>query len=463
MAKKQNKNEAKRKKKLFTKSSSFKIIEFSDGEYPDLAYDGAAKDELKEYDIIRANDEEDVIDIIMDNPQVDAIVTYSTEESTVYNVLCEKLSMEYKRKWYHFKDYEKHGRELGTYLAFHQFDNFDAPFFSITTPLYKTNKEYFIHAYNSLKAQVFPDWEWVLVDDSPLQLTWVQKFIKDTKDLRLKYYRIEPVTNGCIGLAKWRTNCLSRGKWLLEFDHDDMLPFWSLYEAKEAIEKYPDAGFVYSDDAPITGDNFFRNYTYGDEYGLGYAFPYKSDSPSGQEIVTNRSPDINSATIRHICGAPNHFRCWRRDVYFKVGGHNPRIRIADDFELVVRTFLETRFIHVIAPCYLQRFDGTNSQYTGTNIRDIQRRVRWTSAFYNEKVHGKIKEYGYDEENYLPDNAYETMVKHYGKKDLKYFNYIYRPEWEKYPLFQTAKENMAYVKEKDGKKEEEKEEKKDGQE
>ena len=177
--------------------------------------------------------------------------------------------------------------------------------------------------------------------------------------------------------------------------------------------------------------------------------------PNGISILTNRSPDLNSSTLRHICGAPNHFRCWKREVYFKIGGHNPRLRIADDYELVLKTFLETKFIHITAPCYLQRFDGKNSQYAGTNIRDIQRRVRWASNFYNERIHNRVIELGFDEKVYEKNNAYKTMSAYCAKKDLMYLNYIYTPEWQTYPIFQTAKENIEYVEKQNNKENEKK--------
>ena len=53
---------------------------------------------------------------------------------------------------------------------------------------------------------------------------------------------------------------------------------------------------------------------------------------------------------------------WVRHFYFGIGGHNKFMRIADDYELLVRSFLYTRFTHIPVCCYAQRFDGNNSQY-----------------------------------------------------------------------------------------------------
>ena len=432
--------------KKFTTSSSYNIIQYSDDIYPELTYTYAAEYELKEYDIIKAESEEEVLDIILNNEEVDALVTYSKEDSTKFSYLCSHLPSEYKRKWYHYKDYENHGGELGFLLAISQIEHFDIPFFSLTTPLYNTEERYFVLAYQSLLAQVFQDWEWVLVDDSPEPLETIKALIKSFKDPRVKYFRIDPVTRGNIGLAKWRANCMSRGKWLMEFDHDDVLPWWALQETKNGIDMFPDAGFISSDDCPINKFGEFQGYTYGDEYAIGYGYPYLSSEPQhNYRMIANRDPNMNSATLRHIVGVPNHFRCWKREVYFKIGGHNALFRIADDYELLVRTWLETPMIHINAPCYYQRFDGENSQGTGNNRQDIQRRVRWVSSYYNKKIHEKILKLGGKEDKYIERDSFGTMHNYYGDPNIQHFNYEYTPKWQEYEFPVTAKENKEYLK------------------
>lgn len=435
--------------KKFTKNSSIKVIVLTeDGRpAPELFYPTNLNWELKEFDIIQAANEDDVIDIILDNTQVDAIVTYAEgKTSLVFDTLCNALSDEYKRRWFHFEEYDNFGWYLFTSVQGNELEHYSEPMFSITTPLYNTNPVYFKRALKSLQAQEYRDWEWVLVDDSPEPLNWVKTCIRAMRELRVKYYRVEPVSNGSIGTSKWRANCLSRGKWLLEFDHDDMLPPWALSEAVKGIEMYPDNGFIFSDDAPITGDDYFQGYTYGDEYGIGYAYPYESSAKDGDyTILSNRTPNINSATMRHIVGVPNHFRCWRRDVYFKIGGHNTLLRIADDYELLVRTFLETRMTHVCAPCYYQRFDGSNSQDAGNNRADIQRRVRWIANHYNKKIHAKALEYGFDEgDKYDPDDADVTMHNYYGNPYIPKYNDDYIPEWQTFKFRPVAKLPKDYV-------------------
>ena len=45
------------------------------------------------------------------------------------------------------------------------------PRFSVFTPTYKTNERIY-RTYESLKKQTFTNWEWIVLDDSPDEVTW---------------------------------------------------------------------------------------------------------------------------------------------------------------------------------------------------------------------------------------------------------------------------------------------------
>jgi SAM-dependent methyltransferase len=73
-----------------------------------------------------------------------------------------------------------------------------------------------------------------------------------------------------------------------------------------------------------------------------------------------RAPEATARVVSHIYTAPNHVRAWRRSVYETLGGHNPEFAVADDHELIVRTYLATRFKHIEKPLYLYRITGENT-------------------------------------------------------------------------------------------------------
>ena len=81
--------------------------------------------------------------------------------------------------------------------------------------------------------------------------------------------------------------------------------------------------------------------------------------------------------------APNHVRAWRRDVYETLGGHNPKYRVGDDHELIVRTYLVTKMKHIEKPLYLQRITGWNTWLQ--NIAEINTTSNALRAEYLERL------------------------------------------------------------------------------
>lgn len=316
------------------------------------------------------------------------------------------------------------------------------PAFSIFTPTFKTGDK-ILRTYQSLFNQTCMDWEWVVVDDSPSDDmdTWV--FLQEiaSKDFRVKPIKIYPISKGNVGMVKHRAGMLSSGKWLVELDHDDSLLPHCLSECLNASEMFPDAGFMYSDCTELsdTGEEF-RDYDYsrnGDYYGRidnFFAFSYAGHTwgnIGGKDYLQHHYPDINPITIRFNTSMPNHVRVWRKDVYRKIGGHKQDLPVADDFELIVRTFLETRFIHIKKTLYIQHFKLGST--VDLNSFDINRRARLIRDFYNPKIHSRIEELGFfdwDWDLEKGKSLHESNWTNRDKSDLKFgkdeqvMNYIY---------------------------------------
>lgn len=423
--------------KQFTSNSSYKIIRICEDENIKLTFDTYYEWEKRNFDIINIPNDKNILNIILSNNQIDAIVVQIDDyESRTFDHL-NSLPNYFKRKTYYYDTKENYGIDLALRINTDQLMHHSDPLFSIITPLYNTNLDYFKRAYESIKEQTLNDWEWVLVDDSPKALNNVKSFIKSQNDPRLRYFRISP-SKGNIGLSKWRGNCMSRGKWLIEFDHDDMFYYWTLQTLFDAINAYPDNKFIYSDNTTIDGDNNVTDCLYGKDYewGLGYGYSYDSKTPiENSTIRTDASGPINNATIRFIVGVPNHFRCWERNFYFSIGGHNQLLRIADDYELLVRSFLHTKFTHIRCCCYAQRFDGNNSQYKKEedsdgqgNIADIQRRTRLISIFYDEAIHNRLEEVGLKDDKWIKGDPYVTAEVYREYRSPEYYEDLYLPEW-----------------------------------
>jgi glycosyltransferase involved in cell wall biosynthesis len=280
------------------------------------------------------------------------------------------------------------------------------PKFSIFTPTYNTG-ERINRTYESLKNQTLDDWEWVIVDDSPNDETWniIQEISKN--DFRVKVHRIYPLSEGNIGLIKHRACSLSNGEWLVELDHDDALISSCIEECSKAINKFPNAGFLYSDVCELYEDGEMKTYDqdfsgnwygrYDNYFDFGYA-GHSYVEVDGKTYINHHYPDINPLTIRFNISMPNHVRVWKKEVYDKIGGHNINTPIADDYELIVRTFLNTEMVHIKKMLYLQ-YNNRNSA-VDNNAIDINRRARLIRDHYDLQIHNRILELGKTDWNWV---------------------------------------------------------------
>jgi glycosyltransferase involved in cell wall biosynthesis len=390
------------------KEQELKSIKYAD--YEDDSLDVLYRESDK-------NIEEDLI-----NFKPDSIITVSKDYFNDYRNLCSK-PVYIRNKWINLDEENDNTGEIAYNCAMNQILKADySSTISYFTPIYNTGHKLW-KTYKSLKEQTYNDWEWVVVNDSSdngKTLKIAQEIAK--LDCRVKLYDFRDKTKGIIGESKYRAVTLTRGRWLAELDHDDYLVRDCSRYIIEASRKYPDAGFLYTDSVEL--DENDNSMTYPNGFCFGYG-KYKKEKHGDKIWDVVDSPNINPKTIRHIVGVPNHVRVWRRDVYFEVGGHNRDLAIADDYELIVRTFLKTKFVRIPKLGYLQYiYHNSNGRNTHDLSRaDIQRRVRSIMYFYNDAISERFKElgvidYAYEENRYNPLNV-ESRFGEYEN----YVNYI----------------------------------------
>lgn len=248
---------------------------------------------------------------------------------------------------------------------------------SVCTPIHNTQPNVLARTWASLKAQTFTDWEWVVWDDGTNDEAWrqVYGFASDER-FRIVAHRSH-VHSGSIGRVKRRAFMAAEGDILVELDHDDELTPDCLAAVNDAFSD-PTVGFVYSDWCEILLDGNSGKYPEG--WAFGYGSEYWSDEHG---VWVMSAPPINAETIRHIVSAPNHVRSWRSHTYRALGGHSPSLPIADDYDLVVRTFLATKFSHIPRMLYRQHIGPSTAQRV-RNDR-IQELVAEISASYDEQI------------------------------------------------------------------------------
>jgi len=222
--------------------------------------------------------------------------------------------------------------------------------FSIITPSHKY-QTYFDELYSSIVAQTYENWEWVIYLNGDFKKEQLSQDILNEERVRI-FTAYDGNTN--IGYVKNKAFNLGTGDVLVEVDHDDILLPNCLQELATAFEQNPDCGFVYSDNATYHMENKFI------PYGSVYGWTYKNYDWNDKKLIVMNSFEPSSHSVSYIWYAPDHVRAWRKDIYQKIGGHNVELSICDDHELMIRTYLETKFYHIPEVLYIYRITGDNS-------------------------------------------------------------------------------------------------------
>ena len=228
--------------------------------------------------------------------------------------------------------------------------------FSIISPSHK-NTPYLQELYESLCAQTYENWEWVLWLNGKFKRSKLSPEIEN--DERVKIYECKE-KNPNVGFHKNKAFHLGSGDVVVEVDHDDMITPDCLEELNKAYQD-ESVGFVFSDVA-VYDDNFVP---YNEQHGWSYYF-YNF---RGKDRYVMNSWRPTSQSLAYIWYAPDHVRSWRKSVYESIGGHNVDLSICDDHELMIRTYLKTKMYHIKKPLYIYRVYGENT-YLQRNA-DIQ--------------------------------------------------------------------------------------------
>ncbi len=246
--------------------------------------------------------------------------------------------------------------------------------------------------YSSLLRQTYPGWEWVVVDDSEGSDTAarIARMVQSSAARgRIRSYRQLPST-GSIGATKAAATALSRGEFLVELDHDDELRPEALDVVVAGFSSRPDVDFIYSDLVEVLDGNPTAGYPPG--WGLGFG-AYASEVIDGRRVPVTVSPPITWETVRHIVAMPNHLRAWRREFYARIGGHDPRLPVADDYELLVRTFLYGTMARIPRPLYVQHHRADGATASRRRNTDIQRLVGQEAERHREALDRRCRSLG----------------------------------------------------------------------
>ena len=221
--------------------------------------------------------------------------------------------------------------------------------FSLITPTHKVTP-FLTELYQSILTQTHTDWEWVIWLNGKAERSDLPIEIKNNPKVKIFKFTGE---NNNIGFHKNQAFHLGTGDILVEVDHDDILIENCLEKLNIAFQD-SSIGFVYSDNLSYHMEDKFL------PFNAANGWTYKKYKWRDKELIAMDSFEPTSRSLAFIWYAPDHVRAWRASVYKEIGGHNPELEVCDDHELMIRTYLKTKFLHVPEPLYVYRITGDNT-------------------------------------------------------------------------------------------------------
>lgn len=209
----------------------------------------------------------------------------------------------------------------------------DRPLVSFVTPVYDTKPAYLDQLLESFRMQRENAFQLILADDgssSPQTRAWLDRH---SDDPRLTILRAPQ--NGGIAAATNLGLSAATGEWVGFIDHDDALTPFAVDALIDAIEKRPNAQFVYTDE--IVTDAHLQ--------------------PKHYALKPAYDPVLLSG-VNYV----NHLSLYRRERLMSLGGLRRGFDGSQDYDLLLRYLsglADEEVVHLPYPAYLWRRDGAS--------------------------------------------------------------------------------------------------------
>ena len=226
------------------------------------------------------------------------------------------------------------------------------PLISVVMPTYNTNPELLRQTIQSVRNQLYPNWELCIADDFSTNdqvREVIQAEAKEESRIRF-VFRAE---NGHISEATNSALELATGGYVAFLDHDDLLSQNALFEVAKVINNNPDVGIIYSDEDKINEDDY--------RYDPYFKPDWNPDLFLGQNFI-------------------NHLSVYKLELIKKIGGLRVGYEGAQDWDLAFRVIEhngDSKIVHI--PKILYHWRAT----PGSTARDI------TQKDYIAKAQGKV--------------------------------------------------------------------------
>ena len=182
------------------------------------------------------------------------------------------------------------------------------PLISILLPVYNPDLDLLRAAVDSVKQQIYDEWELCIADDAstdPRVRPFLRKLASGDRRIRLTLRE----KNGHMAACSNSAFDLARGDWCALLDQDDMLAEHALARVALEIENHPDAGLIYSDEDKID--------LAGNRSNPFFKMDWNPELFLGQNYIS-------------------HLGVYRTDILRAIGGFREGFEGSQDYDLALR-------------------------------------------------------------------------------------------------------------------------------
>jgi hypothetical protein len=122
-------------------------------------------------------------------------------------------------------------------------------------------------------------------------------------------------------------------------------------------------------------------------------------------------------------------RVWRTTFYDKIGKHNPRLSVSDDYDLLVKSFIKGKWCHIVSCGYYQ-YLNEDGNFTFIRNSLIQHNVKELYKYYKNQLPNIPDNYKYQPYWKYEDNPFPIVHLTYDPNPHDYSMIIIKPTKEK---------------------------------
>lgn len=233
------------------------------------------------------------------------------------------------------------------------------PLVSILTPVFDTPVSWLGEAVDSVLAQVYENWELLLIDDGSTARDLLRALpALAARDRRIRLVRLQ--SHQGISAALNKGLDVAEGQWLTFLDHDDVLEPDALFQNVRLLQENPGIDLIYSDEDKLTEAGF--------------------DSPI---LKPDWSPDF-FLSCNYLC----HMIFVRRDLVRAIDGFRREFDGSQDYDLLLRVTERTNRIHHIPRVLYHWRRSENSSASDVRQKPGQLEASWRAIEAHLKRRGE---------------------------------------------------------------------------